>query len=128
MDPQNVTIPGGQDEIIEFPAGAPIQLPAGLPPLPMNIYSEFGFKLTTISEEGCADVTVWTAATEDDYRAMEARLLNVRPEDVDLTHALGPSGKRCHMFNGVCTGTCAGWYFCRGVYSFPQGLVACRCR
>jgi hypothetical protein len=93
----------------------------------MSVYSEFGFKLTTLSEEGCADVKVWTAATEDDYRAMEARILNVHPEDVDLTPH-GPASKRCHMFNGVCTGTCAGTFFCKGVYSIPEGLVACRCR
>jgi hypothetical protein len=127
MDSQDATDLGGQDELIEFPAGAPIQLPAGLPPLPMNIYSEFGFKLTTLSEEGCADVKVWTAATEDDYRAMEARLLNVRPEDVDLTHA-GVLSRPCHMFNGVCTGRCVSTQFCRGVYSPRDGLVACRCR
>jgi hypothetical protein len=127
MVSQDAPGPGGRDELIEFPAGAPIQLPPGLPPLPMNIYSQFGFKLVTLSEEGGAEVRVWTAATEDDYRAMEARIRGARPEEVDLTPAAGVGGQRCYMFNGVCTGTCASTQFCVGVYSFPDGLVGCRC-
>ena len=42
-----------------------------------------------------------------------SRLLGIRPEDVDLAVAAGPAGKRCHMFNGVCTGKCAGTPVCR---------------
>ncbi|MEV6653933.1 hypothetical protein [Streptomyces sp. NPDC051219] len=129
MASQDVADLGGQDEFIEFPVGAPIQLPAGFPPLPMNIYSEWGFKLKTLSEEGCADVKVWTAATEDDYRTMVARMQNVRPEDVDPTHIHGPHGKRCNLWNGACAGRCdVDALKCRPKISIRDGMASCVCR
>lgn len=116
-------------DLLVFPAGAPIQLPAGLPAMPMNVFSEFGFKLTAIKETGCTDVQVWTPATEDDYRQMLARLLNVPPKDVVIEQdaKFGPP-KKCGMFNGVCRGTCASTKFCKGVYDIKLGLIGCACK
>ncbi|WP_440100042.1 hypothetical protein [Streptosporangium sp. H16] len=125
MDSQDIADIRGGDEFIKFPAGAPIQLPAGFPPLPMNIYSRFGFKLMTLSEEGCADVQVWALATEDDYRAMKATFLNVRPEELDDPIIGTPP---CHMWNGGCTGGCSNrddW--CIAIVSIRRNMITCIC-
>jgi len=114
------------DDLLVFPPGAPIQLPEGFPPLPMNVYSEFGFKLVTIQKDGCAGVRVWTAATEEDYRALLARRRNVRPEEVVLSPSSGPGG-RCHLWNGACTGNCASTQFCWPIVDLGRGTIGCGC-
>ena len=118
-------------EVMIFSTGAPIQLPADLPPLPMNVYSEFGFKLITVKEKDCEDVQVWTVATEKDYQTLLAKLRNISVEDVEMIQPdpenNPPQFQRCHLFNGVCTGRCASLQFCRGVYDIKLGLVGCAC-
>jgi hypothetical protein len=113
-------------DILVFPAGAPIRLPVDVPELPTNIYSEFGFKLITLKKKDRADVQVWTVATEEDYRNMLARLQNIRPEDVVIQPG-AEWGSRCHLWNGVCTGSCASLQFCEGIYDTRLGLGGCKC-
>jgi hypothetical protein len=69
----------------------------------------------------------WTAATEDEYRKMLAKLLNV-PFEKAVIHACAESSSLCHMFNGVCTGDCPSLQFCMGVFDPGQGLVGCACQ
>jgi hypothetical protein len=115
---------GGQDDLLLFPFGAPVQLPTDLPPLPKNVFSEFGFKLITLSEDDTTDVDVWTAATEDDYRRFD-ELLGLEPEQHDAALA----GRHCHLYNGMCTGGCAGDRRCGGAqFSQQLRMVRCRCR
>jgi hypothetical protein len=101
--------------VLVFPPGTPIQLPDDFPPLPMNIYSEFGFKLFLLNKGEPDEQKVWVSATEEDIR--------------DTKEQLGwGSPARCSLYNGVCTGGCAGWNQCWGIYDYKRGLIGCQCR
>ena len=115
MSMQTPNEPEDINGVLVFPPGMPIQLPDDFPPMPMNIYSEFGFKLFTLNEGGPDKEKVWVSATEEDYQSIRDRLGWGRPE-------------RCSLYNGVCTGKCAGLNQCWGVYDYAHGLIGCQCR
>jgi hypothetical protein len=109
-----------------FPPGVPLRLPDGFPELPRNIFSQFGFKVFTLRLKDGAEVRGWTVATEEDYRIREAKIRNIRPEDVVLSPC-AEAGSLCQFANGGCVGDCPSTQFCVPTVDVGGGTIGCHC-
>jgi hypothetical protein len=126
---EQTPMPEDINGVLVFPPGVPIELPAGLPPMPANVYSEFGFKLIVL-DEGDIEEKVWVVATDEDDREINELLsarLEVPKADERPSESAAVRAVRCSLWNGVCRGQCAGLLFCRGIYHPKKGLIGCKC-
>jgi hypothetical protein len=96
------------------------ELPEHLKSVDFNyIYSPYGFKLAKID-----GVEKWQVATEEDYRASEAKRLGI---DRAAVKADLPSRGYCQQIGPQqCQGVCPG-FFCRLLYNPGAHYYYCQC-
>ena len=117
------------DDFRLFDPGEPFDLPDGLPDLPQDIYSPFGFRLGSRPAEEGEEISAWMPATTEDFHDLLLRHPDVFPDAVNMMED-AQFGSLCYLWNGMCPGRCPTILHCYPVYDRTDGttIVACICR
>jgi hypothetical protein len=112
-----------RNEVTRFKKGQPIVLPPGVPPLPRDVVSVFGFRLIELNGS-----KVWKAATQMDFRELLSEIGVTESKIVEAIQAKNNSTSSCYLYNNECNGTCdPGAGQCTGLLNGLGTIISCYC-